>query len=216
MAVLAEKPTSPSAPLPSLLPSQNEERHTVKAPENSPPLPQGTPAALSKAAACALLVASFAWTEAGCSGVQLRPEPGKACPEDTMKAMEKELGWEVESTQPGILIDVTKPHPDDLGEERTHENTRAVFKDGPVTGALYEAEGKAPKGTRLEGHLWTTGDQIYGRYYHAHLPNGRTVPICLEIADSSTSVGTDKVEGSKPGHAVGRRVVNGWLPERWR
>jgi hypothetical protein len=49
------------------------------------------------------------------------------------------------------------------------EDALTVFKDGPVTGALSEPNGKAPEGTILEGHLWTTGDKIVGRYFRARL-----------------------------------------------
>jgi hypothetical protein len=213
IAALAEKPTSPNAPLPSPLPIQNEERYTVKPPDNSPTLTQGIPDLIAKAAQCALLVASVAWLEAGCSGVQLRPEP-EACPDKAIEAMKEELGWSLE-TQAGILIDVTQPHPDDVGEEPTDANVVGAFKDGPVTGALDEPEGKAPKGTRLDGHLWTTGDRIYGRYVRAHLPDGRTVPICVELG-ATNYVGEYKESGSKAGHAVTGKVVSGWITPRWR
>ncbi|WP_224248630.1 hypothetical protein [Hyalangium gracile] len=83
-----------------------------------------------------------------------------------------------------------------------------------MTGALVMDEGKAPEGTRLEGHLWTTGDRIYGRYRRAILPDGRSVPICVELVNGNT-LGLDKREGSKPGHAVGAKEVNGRAVERW-
>src|SRR5207253_296257 len=114
-------------------------------------------------------------------GVQARPDP-EDCPQEAVDAMEKELGWSVtggsRATQPAIVVDVTKggiPRP--LTKD---EDAVTVFNDGPVTGELAWVAGKAPKGTRLEGHLWTTGDRIYGRYRRAHLPDGRTVPICVE------------------------------------
>jgi serine/threonine-protein kinase len=126
--------------------------------------------------------------------------------------MKQELGWIVGLIQPDILIDVTKPLPDD--EKQTAENELAVFKDGPITGALLEAVGKLPAGTRLDGHLWTTGDKIYGRYFQAHLPGGRTVPICLELWNGG--LGSDKQEGSKPGHAVTYKLSNTAVVEEWR
>jgi serine/threonine-protein kinase len=77
----------------------------------------------------------------------------------------KELGWSTqEGTQPVILVDVTKG-----SAEEAREYPETVWKDGPVTGELRRAEGKAPVGTRLDGHLWTTGERIYGRYYRARL-----------------------------------------------
>jgi serine/threonine-protein kinase len=159
-------------------------------------------------------VFTLAWVEAGCTGVQKRPDP-EACPQQAVDAMQNELGWRVtggsRGTQPEIVVDVTKggvPQP-----LTRREDAWAVFNDGPVTGELAEDQGKAPKGTRLEGHLWTTGDRIYGRYRRAQLPGGRTVPICVELGNSP--VGLDKEEGSKPGHAVGAKEAVGLAVERW-
>jgi serine/threonine-protein kinase len=165
---------------------------------------------LSKAQLCALLVGLLEWHAAGCAGVQPRPEP-EDCPEESVKAMEQELGWRVpEGTQPFILLDVTKGT-----VEEARQQPWTVWKDGPVTGALIDAEGKAPAGTRLDGHLWTTGDRIYGRYLRAHLPGGRVVPICVEL-QSGAELGLDKEEGSKPGAPVGRKVSSAITVERWR
>ncbi len=215
---LAEKPTSRPAQLPSPLPTQEEASLSVKQPDNSPTLTNGAPnpqkasprRVLSKAERCALLVASVAWFQAGCPGVQTRPDP-EDCPEEAVKAMRQELGWRMGGgTQPFILVDVTKG-----SREEAREEPFTVWKDGPVTGALIEAEGKAPAGTRLDGHLWTTGDRIYGRYLRAHLPGGRTVPICVELQFGG-GLGMLKQEGSKPGHAVGMKVADGMAVERWR
>jgi serine/threonine protein kinase len=216
-SALAEKPTSRPAQLASPLPTQEEASPSVKQPDNSPTLTSGLPnppkvsprRVLSKAERCALLVASVAWFQAGCPGVQTRPDP-EDCPEEAVRAM-KELGWSTQGgTQPFILVDVSKGT-----REEAREDPLTVWKDGPVTGALIEAEGKAPAGTRLDGHLWTTGDRIYGRYLRAHLPGGRTVPICVELK-SGGDLGMDKQEGSKPGHAVGTKVADGVAVERWR
>ncbi|HYI01142.1 MAG TPA: serine/threonine protein kinase, partial [Hyalangium sp.] len=191
---------------------------SVKQPDNSPTLTNGVPnppkasprRVPSKVERCALLVFTVAWVEASCTGVQTRPDP-EACPQEAVEAMEKELGWFV-GDQPAIIVDVTKRIPEPLTKR---EDAWAVFNDGPVTGELAEAEGKAPKGTRLEGHLWTTGDRIYGRYRRAQLPGGRTVPICVELGGVNY-VGMDKREGSKPGAAVGSKETNGLAVKRWR
>ncbi|WP_224249097.1 serine/threonine protein kinase [Hyalangium gracile] len=214
---LAEKPTSRPAQLASPLPTQEKASPSVKQPDNSPTLTSGVPnpqkasprRVLSKAERCALLVASVAWIKAGCSGVQTRPDP-EDCPEEAVRAM-KEMGWSTQGgTQPFILVDVTKG-----SVEEAREQNRTVWKDGPVTGALIRAEGKAPAGTRLDGHLWTTGDRIYGRYLRAHLSGGRTVPICVELTDGG-DLGMDKREGSKPGAPVGSKVSSSHAVERWR
>jgi serine/threonine-protein kinase len=162
---------------------------------------------------CALLVASISWLEAGCSGVQTRPTP-EACPEEAVKAMEQDLGWDVGSTigsGPLILIDVTKG-----SAEEAREHPLTVWRDGPVTGALIYPLGKAPAGMRLDGHMWTTGDRIYGRYVRAHLPGGRTVPICVELTEARGNLGNEKEEGSKPGAPVGHKVSVSWAVSRWR
>ncbi|WP_224372349.1 serine/threonine protein kinase [Hyalangium versicolor] len=220
-STLAEKPTSRPAQLASPLPTQKEASPSVKLPDNSPTLTNGVPnpqqvqkasrrRVLSKAERCALLVASVAWFQAGCPGVQTRPDP-EPCPDDAIKAMDQELDWDVGSYGPFILLDVTKG-----SVEEQREQPFPVWKDGPVTGALIDPEGKAPAGMRLDGHLWTTGDRIYGRYLRAHLPGGRTVPICLELVDGSEDLGLPKKEGSKPGHAIGDKVSSTWAAERWR
>jgi serine/threonine-protein kinase len=142
--------------------------------------------------------------------VQKRPQPGEACPEKSIQAMEQELGWLVDSNEaPFIAVEVTK------GRGTSYETT-AVFEDGPVIGELIEPHHKAPKGTRLEGHLWTTGDRIYGRYVRAILPGGRTVPICTELVESESEVGVPKQAGSKPGHAVGLQAAQTRNVSWWR
>jgi serine/threonine protein kinase len=219
-SALAEKPTSRPEQLASRLPTQKEARPSVKQSDTSPTLTNGTPNAQQgqRASArralikkCAGLVASVAWLEAGCTGVQTRPDP-ENCPEDAVKAMRQELGWSLgRGTQPFILLDVTKGTVEEARAQRF-----TVFKDGPVTGALIDAEGNAPAGTRLDGHLWTTGDRIYGRYVRAHLAGGRVVPICVEIGNDFDQPGIEKEGGSKPGHTVGDKVANGLAVERWR
>ena len=217
---LAEKPTSRPEQLALPLPTQQEARPSVKQSDTFPTLTHGTPTspqaqrgssrrALIKK--CAALVASSAWVAASCAGVQPRPAP-EDCPEEAVKFMEQELGWFLgRQTQVFILLDVTKGT-----VEEARANNRAVWKDGPVTGALIDAEENLPAGTRLDGHLWTTGDRIYGRYVRAHLPGGRVVPICIEVGNEIAEPGIDKEEGSKPGHTVGSKVANGMAVERWR
>jgi serine/threonine protein kinase len=224
---LAEKPTSRPEQLPSPLPTQQEASPSVKQPGTTPTLTHGTPQpqqapkarkrrTLSKAAQCALLIAALEWHAAGCAGVQKRPPPPEDCPEEAVRAMEEELGWRMgEGTQLGMSVDVTQPAPQEWGEYLTEENRLAVFKDGPVTGSIFRANGKAFKGMRLDGHLWTTGDRVYGRYVRAHLANGSTVPICVEL-QSGRLLGLDKEAGSKPGHVFASKAATGLATDRWR
>jgi serine/threonine protein kinase len=217
----AEKPTNRPARLASPHPTQQEAKPSVKVPDNSPTLTSTVPSpqqvqkaskrrVLSKVKKCARLVASVAWLEAGCSGVQKRPDP-EPCPEAALKAMREQLKWGANTHGPFILLDVTKGN-----LEEAREQPLAAWKDGPVTGALNEAYGKAPAGMRIDGHLWTTGDRIYGRYVRAHLPGGRIVPICLEVVEDSFTVGMPKEEGSKPGALVAAKFSNSWVPKVWR
>ncbi|WP_224250226.1 serine/threonine protein kinase [Hyalangium gracile] len=219
---LTEKPTSRPARLASALPTQKEVSPSVKLPDNSPTLTNGVPnpqqvqrasgrRVPSKVEQCMLLVASVAWLEAGCTGVQKRPDP-EPCPKEAVEAMWKELGWHMgyDTSGPGILLDVTKG-----SLEEADEQPLAVWKDGPVTGALIRPHYKAPAGMRVDGHLWTTGDRIYGRYVRAHLPGGRTVPICLELTDVR-ELGSEKLEGSKPGAPVGTKVSETQAVKQWR
>lgn len=131
--------------------------------------------------------------------------------------MVKLLGWQVNGwTQFTITVDVTKgPMPKHQGYIPA---VFTVFKDGPVTGALEDAVGNAPAGTRLEGHLWTEAHEmvIYGRYTRAHLPDGSSVPVCVELR-WGTSAGHIKAEtyGAKPGHALATKSAGAWATEKW-
>jgi serine/threonine-protein kinase len=217
-STLAEKPTNRPAQLPSPLPTQQEASPSVTPPDNSTPLPGGVPSSqplqkastrsvFSRAQRCALLVASAAWLQAGCAGVQKRPDPAP-CPEGAVKAMEQELGWDVKLGHgPLIVLDVTQPW--------SRESPPGVYKDGPVTGAVLDPFGKAPAGMRLDGHLWTTGKLIYGRYVRAHLPVGGTVPICVQLQVRSDGPGLPKEPGSKPGHAVRERAGTSAVVSEW-
>jgi hypothetical protein len=135
----------------------------------------------------------------------------------TGKAAEAPLIYPAPGTVTLILLDAL------IVRESVEVEGRARFsrvdpgvKDGPVTGALARAEGKAPVGTLLDGHLWTTtGDWIYGRYYRAHLPGGRTVPICVEL-QTGANLGHHKEEESKPGAPVGLKESSSVAVERWR
>jgi serine/threonine-protein kinase len=222
-AALAEKPTSRPAGLPSADPTQQEAIPSVQQPKPSPSLTDGIPSEsqlrrskLAKLRKCALLVGTLEWVHAGCAGLQPRPEP-KDCAEETVKVMEEELGWRMGGGIEGdhgllrVTVDVTKGA---LNQRAPVEDRVANFQEGPVTGILEIPVGNVPAGTRLDGHLWTTGDRIYGRYFFAHLPGGRKVPICVQLMHAN-DVGMDKVQGLKPGPAVGRKTSDAWAVERW-
>ncbi|NMO22709.1 serine/threonine protein kinase [Pyxidicoccus fallax] len=68
--------------------------------------------------------------------------------------------------------------------------------DGPVESYLDGPLGMLEAGTRLYGHVWTSGRQIVVRYYEAHPVDGEPVPICAVGRDIS------KKSDSRPGLAV--------------
>jgi len=218
---LAEKPTNHPTALPSPRPTQQEASSSVNQPATSPPSavsppqktnPQSTLAA--KRARCALLVGMLQWFHVGCAGVDLRPERG-GCSIEAIGSMVKVLGWRLDNwgTSFVVTVDVTKgPMPRYQGDIPA---VFTVFKDGPVTGVIEDAAGNAPAGTRLTGHLWTEAHEqvIYGRYTRAHLPDGSSVPVCVELRWGS-SAGHPK-EQAKPGHARatksgGAKAVSEW------
>ena len=77
-----------------------------------------------------------------------------------------------------------------------------------------------PEGTLLYGQLWTEGisklgdEAVMGRYTEALLPDGRRVPICFSLNDSTGLI--FKLPGSKPGAVVLRRRSVAFAVEQWR
>ncbi|RKG99321.1 hypothetical protein D7V97_31805 [Corallococcus sp. CA053C] len=69
-----------------------------------------------------------------------------------------------------------------------------------------------PNGTLLSGYLWTGGEGIVGRYTQAQLPDGRTVPVCIETGEQGF---VRKLEESTPGAAVSIQSVPAYPVERW-
>lgn len=221
----AAKQTNPSAGLPSSSPTQNETSPAVKPPENAPPpaAPQApqtrkasSPRTLSLAEKCTLAIATVSWLKLGCAGVQLRPEPGD-CPKASIAGM-KSLGWAPsETSSMFIVLDVNQPPPEDspLATGIIRPEFYGVYKDGPITGKLAEARSRAPMGTKLTGHLWTSGERIFGRYLWAHVPGKGKIPICLELGDTGT-LGIEKEEGSKPGAVIAKKVKTAYPTREWR
>lgn len=217
----AAKQTNLSAGLPSSSPTQKETSPAVNPLENVlppavPPAPQtrkaGAPRALSLAEKCTLAIAMTSWLKLGCAGVQPRPEPGY-CPKESIAGM-RSLGWAPsDQSSMFIVLDVNQPPPAD--ESEAGPAADGVYRDGPITGELAETRERAPKGTKLTGHLWTSGERIYGHYLWAHVPGKGKIPICLELGDTG-AVGINKRAGSKPGAVIARRLVNAYATREWR
>ena len=217
---LAAKQTNHSAPLPSALPTQKETSPTVNPPDTAPqppapPAPQTPKAttrrALSLAEKCTLAIATAAWLKLGCAGVQLRPEPDD-CPKKSIRAMQ-DLGWSP-SDQGAffVVLDVNQPPPRALatgGPPFSVSTRTAPSRERWGTGTK-----RTPKGTTLEGHLWTSGDQVYGRYLWANVPGKGRVPICVELGQWG-DVGIRKEPGSKPGAVIVPRREVGFPTREW-
>ncbi len=215
----AEKPTSPAPRLPSQPPTPQEARPTVNPPENaltptavspSSPPPAEVPLRrrkLSQRERCALAVGTLTWIQLGCPSIQVSPEPDERCPPEAIKVMDEVLDWDDSGkTMWRIIVDVKKG-----GEE----GKTAVFTDGPVQGAVSEGYGRAPAGMLLDGHLWTKGERIQGRYFRAHVPGKGTLPVCVQLKALYHGPGLPKEEGSKPGAAVGDQVTNAVAIKRY-
>ncbi|NOK08074.1 serine/threonine protein kinase [Corallococcus exercitus] len=230
-APASKQPVSPLAPVtkppevasPVSAPEQKESPPVKRAPSPLSPPPESSrkpkPLAVSQGwppaewggflKTCAGLTAAAA-LQMGCPGAQVRPESAE-CPEAARKAMFNKrkdggLGMRKEATVP-FWVDARQKGMGDLG----------VYREGPVTGEVYTDEVSAlPEGTLLSGYLWTGNkDRLLARYTEARLPNGRSVPVCIELGDSYEP-GWPTSDESKPGEIVTRRNLAGIAVERWR
>ncbi len=220
LAGSSEKETARPGGLDSPRPTQQTESIAVKLPENlappSTPETSSQPALRESSASapswrkCALAVASVAWLKMGCAGVELRPKP-EDCPEKTIKAMRKQLGLKVDvAGDEGVLwlvLDEKRLPAEGQSSARGYPTVALV--EGPVTGVLAQGfphSQRLPPGTRFEGHLWTRGDQLYGRYFKALLPDGSSVPVCLELGDFLGQPGQHKEATAQPGTVMSQYV----------
>jgi serine/threonine-protein kinase len=190
--------------------SDNSPTLTSTAPEAQDPRKKGVRRELTLNEKCALAVSMAAWLKLGCSGVQLHPVPDEPCPKEAIKAMREVLHWSTGDSAPEFqfIVDVKQ-------SGGSPEDGNAVFTDGPVQGAMGQKQGEAPEGMLLDGHLWTSGDRIYGRYFQAHVPGKGTLPVCVEIY-SVPHLGIKKGEGSKPGAVVGPATWSAVATRRYR
>ena len=213
-------PPSPPAPSASAVPSSSEmppvakESPSVSAPTNSPPSP--TAAKKPKKAApvfspeflkqCTLAGASAA-ALMGCPATQVTPTR-EACPAAAVEAMhERALRDEGEIR---VQVDVRQPD-EGPGKCRAAGRERdfgciATLGDGKIESVVLRRFRDLPKGTRLYGQVWTSGEEVVIRYTRAVVPSGedygdleRDFPICVALGLNG---GEKKLPGSKPGAAV--------------
>ncbi|RKG61295.1 hypothetical protein D7V80_35200 [Corallococcus sp. CA054B] len=142
----------------------------------------------------------------GCPGAQVRPEP-RDCPSRAVDAMfNNEDGLNL---RPGNLAEIQI-------DRQQRDFRQVVFTDGPVTGVIKNSSWPAlPSGTPISGYLWTGGGIIVARYTEAHLPDGRTLPVCFEIGDSRHPGFLPHSVNSKPGMVVGNNRVPAYAVMRW-
>lgn len=157
------------------------------------PSPGGT---LGKAAAVACLTAACA------GGPQVRDVPPRIqCPTEVLDSMEK-LGFrtpkmigndESLSMLPKLSVRPVPVPPD----------------GGPITlYAVYEVvsahTGRIPPGSRFYGTVYHGKTAIYGWFTEVEYPDGRRIPICANIVDSSAreAVGMDYDPSSTPGRPM--------------
>jgi serine/threonine-protein kinase len=209
---LPKPPATPPGPVteaaPMLNASPQQEGPTVKtpAPQKSPPAsppaatPKKAPAAASLKETCrVLVVGSSAWLAAGCAGVQVRP-PSAECPQEARRAM-RELGWEnrMGKVPPAYL---------DAKQGEGPGTDEGVFPVGvPIVSKTAISRGKAPEGTLLYGRLWLDEKKrgVWGRWTEAELPEGRKVPVCLELGVPGTPYPLGRnfaKRGEQPGTVV--------------
>ncbi|NNB91346.1 protein kinase [Corallococcus exiguus] len=202
--------SSPGVALPPLAPVRKESSAVKRAPPivASPSKKDSTTSSRAEfLAKCAAASAAVA-LQLGCpSSSQVRPESG-ACPEEARNAMfrgkrDGGLQWD---TRDSVMLIIDRRQPGDPSDE-------GVFRDGPVTGVVYEASASIPLGTVFQGRVWTgDGTFLLARYTEAHLPDGRTLPVCLSIGKDGPK---KAAEGSKPGAVIYNRGQYAYVVDRW-
>ncbi|QAT88168.1 protein kinase [Corallococcus coralloides] len=202
-----ESPPVKRAPVP-MTPPPNADARKPKSLASRPSWPPPGWAGFLKTCAGASAAAAL---QLGCPGAQVRPEPGD-CPAKAVDAMfnrKREDGLRMRPTDSFLIIlDRRQPKSWD-----THEG---VFADGPVTGEIHDTSApELPEGTLLSGYLWTRGEVFIGRYTEAHLPDGRTLPVCIELGDRNTQGYYPPFPGSKPGAVIMNRIVPANPVQRW-
>ncbi|MFP2903515.1 serine/threonine protein kinase [Pyxidicoccus sp. 3LFB2] len=213
-------PSTSAVPSPSQVPLVAKESPSVSAPTNPPPSP--TAVKKPKKAApvvspeflkqCALVGASAA-ALMGCPASQVTPTR-EACPAAAVRAMEERALGRASSFP--ITVDPKQPDAvkntkecKDRGNWRADIGCFAIVGDGQIVSVVAE-EGiyGLPGGTRLYGQLWTSGDEVVGRYTRAVYPPGfdvgnsgweRDFPVCIALSQNG---GEKTLPGSKPGAAI--------------
>jgi serine/threonine-protein kinase len=144
-----------------------------------------TPAPVAKATQCEEdpmfkskktlgLAAAAVLTGSACvSGPQLRPPPPADCPpgsKETHKRFEFLEGYHIRAMR---LL----PHLKDL------RNFYVPVSQGPMRLKLLSPWSKMPGGSIVVGESFIGKDRVYGRFTQVQLPDGETLPVCMELAE---------------------------------
>ncbi|HLK99919.1 MAG TPA: protein kinase [Myxococcaceae bacterium] len=164
------------------------------------PPPADRPAQLRQWCRCAGIALAFA---SACTGAQLRPRKGDACPEEALAAM-RTLGL-LDSGR-GFYVQVDEAQPRIEGSPRW-----SVVKEGPLTSLFHEDVAKVPKGSRLFGEVRGPYPHPYRGeptwqilYTRLQLPGGKTVPVCAVVGLDDGVI--QAFDGSRPGHVIGNKT----------
>ncbi|MGZ3457314.1 MAG: hypothetical protein ACXU86_02295, partial [Archangium sp.] len=109
----------------------------------------------------------------GCvSGPPVQPPPPVDCPPGVLETY-KRFGMETNDVY-GVLFDYGRHFP-----------STVRVKDGPIsarnTGRWGRGENRLPDNNLFLGRLFVRKNRVYGRLTALQLPNGETLPVCLEM-----------------------------------
>ncbi|HEX5750294.1 MAG TPA: protein kinase [Archangium sp.] len=162
-----------AAPLVASTPALTTAMPLRKQESRLPPQEMPVPALQPQGGRCKkwqCLAASCGWVLVACTGPQVRATPGpEDCPAGAMKTMREELSL-------GLSDDFAADIPPGTRGERV--TVRAG--DAAVT-MLYKV-GELDEGTVLTGRFILGKERLYGRFTRAQTPQGKTYPVCMEIA----------------------------------
>jgi serine/threonine-protein kinase len=136
---------------------------------------------LEKAAAVAATC-----TALGCPGVPVmrHDPPSEPCPPDAVETMER------------LHISMLNAETATFHFSATNAGFITV-REGPASLLLVEDMGDIKAGATLSGRLIFGKERVYGRLTEAHLPpDGRRIPVCMELWDERGGRGVDREDKS--------------------
>jgi len=143
-------------------------------------------------------------TSLACTSTPVIPKSEDCSPEARQAMFDVLQLVEVEAYY--VVIDVRQP---------LSEDSDGTYRDGAITGVVEVVSGsdrRLPGGTLLHGRLWAGDDilnshdypSVIGRYTEAQLPDGRRLPVCIELGNVDGRVPARP--GSRPGEVQMQRI----------